>query len=289
MSEKKNQKPNWMIKRLLGSYRFNAVDRGSLSEDVIIQFRGYQLLIFVFYFFLFVSIAVFMLTAYGPLHQMLPQTAVSKQKQLIELIISVDSLKKELLLKNQYIVVVDKILNGEVVDSFSLDSNISYDSFDDFDLRPSKADSTLRNMVQEADFYNIIQPPKSETGSLEDFIFFKPVDGLLTNYFNSSDGHFGVDIVTSLNAPIKSCLDGVVIFADWSASNGHTILIQHVDNIISVYMHNSMLTKKSNDLVKAGEVIGVVGNSGELSSGPHLHFELWQNGSPIDPVEYINF
>ena len=120
-------------------------------------------------------------------------------------------------------------------------------------------------------------------------MFFKPVEGLIISEFNSSDKHYGVDIASRSGAAVKATLGGVVVFSDWSISNGHMILIQHVENIISVYLHNSLLTKKSNDLVKAGEVIAIVGNSGESSTGPHLHFELWQNGSPVNPIDYIDF
>ena len=98
-----------------------------------------------------------------------------------------------------------------------------------------------------------------------------------------------MDLVSHEGASVKACLDGVVILADWSISSGNILIIQHVDNIVSIYMHNSVLTKKSNELVRAGEVVGLVGNSGESSSGPHLHFELWQNGVPINPSEYIDF
>ena len=111
----------------------------------------------------------------------------------------------------------------------------------------------------------------------------------MTSDFDVSEGHFGVDVVTNTNSPVKAALDGVVVFSDWSISSGHTVIIQHADNIVSVYMHGSSITKKNNDLVKAGEVIGIVGDSGESASGPHLHFELWQNGSPVNPIEYIDF
>ena len=161
--------------------------------------------------------------------------------------------------------------------------------FEDLELMPSKEDSVLRKMVYEEDLYNISPAYNLQNSGLEDFMFFKPVSGLIVDTFNIREKHYGLDIVAHEGASVKACLEGVGVFADWSVSSGNMILIQHVDNIISVYMHNSILTKKPNDLVKAGEVIGIVGNSGELSSGPHLHFELWQNGNPINPEEYIDF
>ena len=121
------------------------------------------------------------------------------------------------------------------------------------------------------------------------FVFYKPVEGIIIDDFNIINKHYGLDIAAALNSSVKSCLDGIVLFSDWSSSKGNVVIIQHIDNIVSTYMHNSILFKESGELVKAGEVIGVVGNSGEQSTGPHLHFELWQNGTPINPADYIDF
>lgn len=107
--------------------------------------------------------------------------------------------------------------------------------------------------------------------------------------FNAKSEHFGVDLVAPKNEAIKATLDGTVIFAEWTLETGYVIEIQHTNNLISVYKHNSVLHKKQGDKVNAGDVIAIVGNSGELSTGPHLHFELWYNGIPINPQEYIMF
>ena len=144
-------------------------------------------------------------------------------------------------------------------------------------------------MDTSEDKYNIPTHYDKSTQTLEDFVFFKPIEGIITRDFNIFENHYGIDVGAHAGASVKACLDGVVIFSDWSISNGNMIIIQHKNNIVTVYMHNSILTKKTNDLVKTGEVIAIVGNSGELSSGPHLHFELWQNGTPINPLEYIDF
>ena len=192
-------------------------------------------------------------------------------------------------MQSQYVAVVNKILKGEVVDSLVPISRDSLILIDNVGPNHSSADSSLRAMVISEDKYNIPTDYNTKTRTLEDFVFFKPIEGVVTRNFNVFEGHYGVDVGAHSGASVKSCLDGVVIFSDWSISNGNMIIIQHKNNIVSVYMHNSILTKKTNDLVKTGEVIAIVGNSGELSSGPHLHFELWQNGNPINPLEYIDF
>tara|TARA_B100001250_G_scaffold412570_1_gene444141 strand:+ start:3751 stop:4620 length:870 start_codon:yes stop_codon:yes gene_type:complete len=283
--------PYWNFLRsfFFKSYRVSSVDDSSLNENSIGSFRGYQLFIYSFYLIALLSLFVFLLTAFGPLQFLLPKSAYFEKSELIELILKVDSLEYDLAQKAQYVMIINKILNGEIVDSLIVLENDSSVVFQNLDLSPSKEDSVLRNLVQSEDLYNIPVSYKASRSSLEDFVFFKPVEGIITSYFNVSEGHFGVDVVTSASASVKATLDGVVVFADWSVAGGQTILIQHPENIISVYMHNSSITKSTNELVKAGEVVGLVGNSGELSSGPHLHFELWQNGSPINPVEYIDF
>ncbi|MFN5223434.1 MAG: murein hydrolase activator EnvC family protein, partial [Bacteroidota bacterium] len=126
-------------------------------------------------------------------------------------------------------------------------------------------------------------------GSLANFLFFAPVKGIVTSEFNPKIKHFGVDIVASANEVIKTTLDGTVIFSDWTSDTGYVIAIQHGNNIFSVYKHNSALLKSIGDFVKAGEVVAIIGDSGETSNGPHLHFELWYNGTAVNPTEYIAF
>ena len=111
----------------------------------------------------------------------------------------------------------------------------------------------------------------------------------MSDQFKSKERHYGVDIVGPENEPIKATLDGTVILATWSSETGYTITVQHTNNLISVYKHNSVLLKKVGDYVKAGEAIAIIGNSGEQTTGPHLHFELWYNGSPVNPIDYMTF
>jgi len=289
MANSKNQF-NSFINFFLGSYKLSSTNKDSLEQKGLVSFKGYQIVVYSLYLMFLIGLCVFLLVGYGPLSSLLPQTNLNKKRELIELIVKVDSLERSLFLKSQYVDVVDRILKGEVVDSFtpSLMTDSSF-SINRSALQPSKADSLLREIVHKEDLYNISPFYTRAPSLLENLVFFKPTEGLISDAFNVSEKHYGLDIVAHPGASIKACLDGVVIFADWSVSSGNTILIQHPDNIVSVYMHAASLRKSSNDLVKAGEVVGIVGNSGEASSGPHLHFELWQNGVPINPTEYIDF
>ena len=229
----------------LKSYRLSSVNKTSLKENAIASFRGYQILVYFLYCMGLCGLFVFFFTAYGPLQKLLPQESYFKKSELIELIVLVDSIEKNLDLKSNYIHVLKRALSGATLDSliyFKEDSSIV---FTDLDLSSSKKDSLFRDLVKNDDFYNIPIEDAANYDRLADFVFYKPVDGVLVDSFSVSDGHFGVDVVAGRDASVKSTLDGVVIFSDWSTSSGHTLLIQHVDNIISVYMHNSLVTKKA--------------------------------------------
>ncbi len=125
--------------------------------------------------------------------------------------------------------------------------------------------------------------------TLDQLTFYPPVNGSISEGFQREKGHIGVDIMAAKNTPVKAILDGVVIAADWTVETGNTLAIQHANNVISFYKHNSALLKKAGDIIKAGEAVAIIGNTGTLSSGPHLHFELWHNGEAVDPSTYIQF
>ncbi len=125
--------------------------------------------------------------------------------------------------------------------------------------------------------------------SLEQMYFYAPVRGEISSGFDADEKHFGVDVLAAKNTAIKAAKDGYIFFSDWTMETGNTIGIQHDNNTITFYKHNSILLKKAGSFVKAGEAVAIIGNTGTLSSGPHLHFELWHNGKPLDPREYIKF
>ena len=150
----------------------------------------------------------------------------------------------------------------------------------------SPEESMLRQSVEEEERFNINSINDEESAT--PLSFFTPLKGIITSDFDTKESHFGVDIVADKNEVVKATQDGIVIFADWSVETGHVLLIQHSNNFISVYKHNASLLKKQGEIVKSGEPIAIIGNSGELSTGPHLHFELWFDGNPVDPKNYIS-
>lgn len=127
----------------------------------------------------------------------------------------------------------------------------------------------------------------AEQRRVPNYAFFPPVKGVVTDTFNHNHGHLAVDIASYNNASVKAVLAGTVLVSSWTPETGNVMVIQHRDDLVSIYKHNSVLLKKEGTFVAAGEVVALVGNSGEMSTGPHLHFELWYDGVPLDPMDHI--
>ena len=199
-----------------------------------------------------------------------------------------DSLESQIELNNKFYKSIEDVLSGKT-DEFIERDNIPIDSsLNDknlFSISPNSEDSILRNYVDSQDKFNLT---KNEL-VIENKMFFSPIKGDITQTFNFEENHFAIDIAADIGTPVKSILDGKILFSEWSVDTGHVIIVDHGDNIVSVYKHNSKSLKEQNDFVQAGEVIAYSGNQGSLSSGPHLHFELWKNGTPIDPEPLLNF
>ena len=205
-----------------------------------------------------------------------------------ELSFKTDSIEKVIALNNQYYNSIKKVLIGELdTIAFNRDSILSEINSDLFssELSPSSEDSLLRKYIEEEDMFNLTRNQLL----IQNKILFQPVLGEITQKFNYKENHFAIDIAVDTGTPIKAISDGRVVLSEWTMETGHVIIVDHGDMLLSVYKHNSSLIKKQNELVTAGEVIALSGNQGTLTTGPHLHFELWKNGAPIDPEQFFNF
>ncbi len=211
-------------------------------------------------------------------------------RQVLELSMTIDSLEQAVHNKDIYIENVRRIIAGEEIDQ---NLELSPES----DLQPAEltesiqpVDSQFRAEFEGSELAEITALPiavSSNSYELRDVYLFSPLDGTITAGFNPKVDHYGVDIVAKKNEPILSVADGVVIMSSWTLDGGYILAIQHPGNLISVYKHNSELFKNVGNFVAAGEVVATIGNTGELTSGPHLHLELWHNGNPVNPQEYI--
>ena len=236
------------------------------------------------------------LVMFTPMRQLVPGYPTDEMRlQIYANAIRLDSLEYEIHLRDRYFNAVNAIVAGREPELTEAGAESIPANYENITFTRSEQDSLLRRQVEEEERYNFLlrMPSASLSSSDDTFIsnihFFKPVEGVVSSKFNLNNNHFGIDIVAAPNEVVKSTLDGTVIISAWTIETGYVIQIQHVANIISAYKHNSRPLIKQGDRVKAGDAIAIVGNSGELTSGPHLHFELWQNGTPVNPEDYIVF
>ncbi|HEY3370832.1 MAG TPA: M23 family metallopeptidase [Prolixibacteraceae bacterium] len=227
--------------------------------------------------------------AYTPLRENIPGYPSAKIRQQIILnYMLVDSLENEIKTRDNYFEKITTLIQGDVPaeETQPIDTGTKIQQVK---FKNLNADSVFKdNLLEEKQSLSISKNPK-RLPSIASIHFFTPLRGLITNKFNPKTDHLAVDVVGSLNARISSVLDGTVIFAGWTMDTGYSIYVQHENNMVSAYKHNGELLKAEGDMVKAGDVIAIMGNSGELTTGPHLHFELWHNGIALDPEMYIDF
>ncbi len=211
-------------------------------------------------------------------------------KRLIMLSSAVDSLAYEVDLKDQFIDNLTMIIKGddtvEIADQSNSRRLSDLNTEIDLDNLPP-IDSQFRKEFEEGG--DILLDLDGYGGELQEFFLFSPLSGIVLSPYNVKNEHYGVDVVSKKNEPVKCVADGTVIFSDWTQESGYVISVQHKGNLISVYKHNSALLKKVGNFVNAGDIISIIGNTGELTSGPHLHFELWYNGNPVNPEEFVSF
>jgi len=218
---------------------------------------------------------------------------IEANKQLYELTVKVDSLAQEVEKKDRFILNFQRVLSGDTAQVFqdyeSSDLNNSEISGEDIDVTElSPVDSQFRQEYENTDL-SLVNLTSQKYSELQEIFFFSPISGFISAPYQVKEGHFGVDIVAKKNEPVKSVADGTVIMASWTQDSGYVIAVQHRGNILSVYKHNAELLKKVGNFVNAGEIISIIGNTGELTDGPHLHFELWHNGNSLNPEEFVTF
>jgi murein DD-endopeptidase MepM/ murein hydrolase activator NlpD len=216
---------------------------------------------------------------------------IEMNKELVELKEQFDSLAVEVDRKDQFILNFQRVLSGDTSDfkdpaEIIPGENKPLAKATEMKLAP--ADSQFRKEFEKSDL-SLITLTSVKYRELQETFFFSPITGFVSDHFDIKKGHYGVDIVAKTNEAVKNVADGTILFASWTQDSGYVIMIQHRGNLISVYKHNAELLKKVGTFVNAGEIISIVGNSGEMTDGPHLHFELWYNGNPLNPEEFVTF
>ncbi len=278
--------------RLKDRYRLVILNENTLQDVWYAVLSRINLILWLgFISALLIATGILAIT-FSPLREYIPGYPDGNTRRMFVVnTLHVDSLEEQLRVRDQYINNIQKILKGNDTEPYIATLDSLPPIINDEPTQPTDFDNDLFNQIDEEQKYGISSQPiyrESET-EINKLHFYKPLQGTITNIFNTRENHFGIDIVSNINEPVLSVLDGTVIMAAWTLEAGYIIQVQHRHNLVSVYKHNSMLLKKMGERVIAGDVIAMMGNTGEYTTGPHLHFELWHAGKPLNPRDYIVF
>ena len=289
----KEQKENGFFKKLHHKYRLVIMNNETLEEKLSVRLTRFNVFLAIGTVFFLLIVGTIYFIAFTPLREYIPGYADFNTRQVLrELTMRADSLEKDLRQKDLFIMNIRNIVEGRDLIEEIPDTVSDPDAFLIGELPRSREDSLLRaEMEMAAEIENAYWTSNEQAllRTPDHFSFYPPITGMITSHFNALKSHFGVDVVADHDEIIKAALDGMVIFSSWTAETGYTLAIQHAHNIISIYKHNSQLLKEQGNFVEAGDPIAIIGDTGLYSTGTHLHFELWFNGIPVNPVDYISF
>ena len=287
MSEKT---PRKLFRKLTHKYRMVLLNEDTFEELGNMRLTRLNLIALVGIVSIFLVSITYILIAFTNIRELIPGYPDAVMRQHIRTnAMKLDSLEYEQSVRDQYFDNLNRIISGEIPEMYMNDTSGMADSHEINFLR-STNDSLLRQQVEAEEQFRLSVLNDVEVNQkLYDMHFFTPVNGIITGAFSPADGHFGVDLVAEPNEVVKAALDGTVTMSTWTLETGYVIQIQHDFELISMYKHNASLFKTVGEKVVAGDAIAIVGNSGELTTGPHLHFELWHDRVPLDPVDYIVF
>ena len=268
-------------------FRLVVINDETLEEEGLLKISRSNIIALISLVVIFIFIISFLIIVYSPLNKHLPgKSSDLVQKEFIQLALKSDSLASALSISSLYLSNIESIIKGDSISFEYLDDSLNKIDNSEVSFFKSKEDSLLRMRVEKEDQSSLNLNSKRRN---KQFLFFPPVEGFVSDSFNLQTNHYGIDLVAKSGTKIKSIGEGTVIVSDWNPQTGYVLGIQHSENFISFYKHCSVLLKNVGEIITTGENIAIIGNSGELSSGPHLHLELWKSGTPLDPSLYISF
>lgn len=293
---KDGQEEKNLMEKLRHKYRLVVMNNETFEEMGSYKLTLLNVYIAISSVLLLVAILVILLISFTPLRRYIPGYGDARQNaELVEMNKEIQALQEELDAKDMYINNFRKIIVGEIEDTVptvddqfeSPDSLVNVARIEEDELLRKEIETNQK--IQEREILSKTVNYATNELPLRQLYFVPPITGITSADFMPEKKHYGVDIMAAKNTPVKAIMDGYVFSSDWTLETGNTIGIQHSNNLISFYKHNSALLKKVGNFVKAGEAVAIIGNTGTLSSGPHLHFELWHKGKAVDPNDYINF
>ncbi len=298
MDDSAKENTGW-LKRLTNKYRLVILNDESFEEVSSFRLSRFNVYIFLSTIFILLIFLITSVLVFTPLKEYIPgYTGSDYRNDIVALQLRADSLENESKATDLYLNNLLQIVHGNApvikIDTPVIDLNTAKKNYDTINLKSvSGNEKKLRGQMESESSYSLglnlsLNNAPGQT-NLRSYYFFPPIKGYVTDEFDPKRDHYGVDVVAPENEAIKACMDGVVLFSAWTSETGYVIALQHRNNLISLYKHNSVLLKKEGSYVHAGDVIAIIGNTGEHSTGPHLHFEIWYNGIPLNPKDYIVF
>ncbi len=280
-------KKNKLRQKLVDKYRLVILNESTLEERLSFKINRLNVYVLSGLFAIVVILLTTLLIAFSPLKEYIPGYSSTKlKKTAIKLEEEVSLYKKKLNENEIYIQNIKNILSGNIkTTDFKTDSLKSTISLEGINVHATPEETEFREKIEEKDKYSIFEKATKKT----EILFFAPLKGKVTQNFSSKDKHLAVDIAVPKDTPVKAIADATVVFAGFTVNTGYVIILEHKQGYLSVYKHNQDLFKEQGELVKSGEVIATAGNTGHLTSGTHLHFELWSDGYQIDPTKFIEF
>ena len=286
MKSKQGDKKSF-ISKLLTKYRLVLLNDSTYEEKTSFKLSRLNVFSALFALMFIIVLITSGILFFTPIREYIPgYSSTSLQKQANLLSYKTDSLRQIVFLNDQYINSLKKVLTGDLETiEYMPDSVVYKDALDIQIIEKSKEDSILRQLVDNEDKYNLANINKDK----DFYLLTSPISGAVSQNYSIADDHLAIDISVDIGTPVKAVSNGRVILSEWTTQTGYVLIIDHGNDLISVYKHNSELLKPQGEIVKQGEIIALSGNSGVLTSGPHLHFELWSEGFSIDPNTLINF
>jgi murein DD-endopeptidase MepM/ murein hydrolase activator NlpD len=282
-----------LIEKLKEKYKLVILNDDTFEEKASFNASLWYLIIGAAAFAILLIILTITTIRFTPLREYLSiVTDASSKKDIVNAYTKVDSLEQIANANKLYLENLKNIIDGKVSTAGKTklvnDGSKATDSIK-LNQKISKEEKELRKLIESEGKFDLNAEAHTEKSGIASYSFFNPLRGKITDEFDPKIQHYGIDITAKRNENIKATLDGTIFFSNFTSETGYVIAIQHHNNLVSIYKHCSVLLKKVGSFVRAGEVIAVVGNSGEFTTGPHLHFELWFNGTAVDPKNYMTF
>jgi murein DD-endopeptidase MepM/ murein hydrolase activator NlpD len=285
---KNNKRTFWQ--KWSAKYRFVILNSENFEERISFKISRFVVLIITSLIFLLLVGGTSSIIAFTPVREYIPgYTSSDIRRQVVSLNFLSDSLMLELEQNKRYLNNIKNIINGKPASENNKEETTKKEVREDVVFSKNTQDSLLRIQIESEEKFNVFGNPSQNDEQIHNMLFFRPIEGIVTQGFDLELNNGGLDIVAKENEVIKSTLDGIVMLSSWTSETGNVIAIMHKNNLVSIYKHNSVLLKKEGDKVNAGDHIAIIGNSGKWTSGPHLHFELWYQGIAINPQTYILF